>query len=95
MFIQDNLQKLKEVFDSNFPQTKFFTMFVGAVIAPFVLLAIGGRAPGAVWQLGFVWTLLAIVLLILVSSGIGLVMFNSNSYLKVPPSINSIKPNFR
>ncbi len=30
MFVQDNLQTLKEVFDTNFPKNKFFTMFIGA-----------------------------------------------------------------
>lgn len=32
MFVQDNLQTLKEVFDTNFPQNKFFTMFIGTVL---------------------------------------------------------------
>lgn len=88
MFVQDTLQKLKEVFDSNFPKTKFFTMFAGAVIAPFVLLAIGGR-PDTLWQVGFVWTLMAIGMLLLVSTSIGLMMFKSASYLKTPPTIRS------
>lgn len=91
MFIQDNLQKLKEVFDSNFPKTKFFSMFIGAAIASLGLLAIGSRAPNVAGQVDFAWVLSAAGLQMLIGTGIGLMMFKSRSYLKMPPSIG---PNF-
>ncbi len=92
MFVQDNLRKLKEVFDANFPKTKFFTMFTGAVIVSSCLLAIGSRAADASEKADFVWILLATGLQIGIGAGIGFRMFiNGRIFLNPPPSIG---PNF-
>lgn len=87
MFVQDNLQNVRVVSDVNFPSTKLLLMLTGVVIAPFVLLAIGGRTPNSLWQSGLVWTSLVIALLLLVSVYAGLTMFKSPSYARTPPSI--------
>ncbi|MGH9847289.1 MAG: hypothetical protein ACREEM_51995, partial [Blastocatellia bacterium] len=72
MFIQDNLRELKAtsgdwVRDSKF---KFLSMFVGVVVGPLVLVAVGGRGPNAPWPLALAWPFLAISLVLFVSVGI-------------------------
>lgn len=76
MFVQDNLRKLKEVFDANFPNTKFFTFFIGAIIASFCLLAISSRAADASEKADFAWILLATGLQIGIGTSIGFHMFS-------------------
>lgn len=89
MFVLDNLQELDVVSVPNFPNTKFLLMFLGVVIGPIVLFAVGGRTPNTLWQFGLVWTLLAMGLLFMVSAGVGLAMFKNNSYSTPPPSIGT------
>lgn len=92
MFVQDSLRKFKEVFDANFPNTKFFTMFIGAIIASFCLLAIGSRGTDASEKADFAWILLATGLQIGIGTGIGFRMFTKGRiFLSAPPSI---RPNF-
>ena len=90
MFVQDNLQNAEVVPDTNFPNTKFFLMVIGVVIGPFALFAIGGGAPGAFWRADMVWTLPGMALL-LISAGVGWMMFKRHSYTETPLSI---RPNF-
>ena len=85
MFIQDTQQKLEVFSGEDFSKTKFLTMFVGVVIAPMILFAVGGRSSGTLWQSGLVWTLLLIGILPIVSVAIGLMRFRSES-----PAVNSI-----
>ncbi len=86
MFIQDTLQKLKVFSGEDFSKTKFLTMFIGVVIAPMILFAIGGRSSGTFWQSGLVGSLLLIGLLPVASVAIGLMRFRSES-----PAVNSIR----
>ncbi len=88
MFIQDTLQKLKVFSGEDFSKAKFLAMFVGVVIAPMILFAIGGRSSETLWQSGLVWTLLFIGMLPIVSVTIGLMRYRSES-----PAINSIHVN--
>ena len=46
MFVQDNLQKLKDVFDANLPKTNFFTMLIQVVTVSVVWLPTAGRKAG-------------------------------------------------
>ena len=87
MFIQDNLQKLKVFSEEDFSNTKFLVMFIGVVIAPLALFAIGGQLPNTIWQSGLAWTLFAIGLLPLVSIATRLTMYRSSYYERRPPSI--------
>jgi len=89
MFIQDNLQKLKVFSEEDFSKTKFLVMFIGVVITPLALFAIGGRLPDTIWQSGLVWTLFAMGLLPLVSVAAGLTMYRSSYCERRPPSIAS------
>jgi len=91
MFVRDNLQKLKVFSGESFPNTKFLLMFIGGVICPFVLLAVGGRTPDALWQFGLAWSLLTFATILLISAGGGLMMFRSKAYAGKPPSIS---PNY-
>jgi hypothetical protein len=75
MFIQGVLQDLKAASGDWFPNLKFLTMFIGAVIGPLVLLVIGGRDSGTLSEIGLVWSFLAIALLLLISLGAGFSMF--------------------
>lgn len=87
MFVKDNLQRLKVFSEENFSNTKFLMMFVGVVIAPLVLLVVGGRTSETLWQSGLVWTLQIIGLLPTISVVIGLKMYRSKSRTNKPPSI--------
>lgn len=92
MFVQDNLRKLKEVFDTNFPKTRFFTMFVGAAFALSYLLVPGSRAADAAEKADFVWILVATGLQVAIGAGTGFRMFTKGrTFLSAPPSI---RPNF-
>ncbi|MDX2030447.1 MAG: hypothetical protein SF339_07250 [Blastocatellia bacterium] len=88
MFVQDNLQAAKVVIDTNFPNTKFFIMFIGVVMGPFLLFAIGGHASGGDWQTDLMWAVPAMALLA-ISAGVGLMLFKRHSLAEVPPSIRA------
>ena len=91
MFVQDNLEKLKVFSGERFPNPKFLLMFIGVVICPSVLLAVGGRTPDTLWQFGLAWSLLTFATTLLISIGSGLMIFRSKAYAGNSPSIN---PNY-
>jgi hypothetical protein len=88
MFIQDDLRDLKAASGDWFPSLKFLIMFIGAVVGPLVLLAVGGRDSNILWETGMAWSFLAIALLLLISLGAGFLMFRRET--RVP----SIGPNY-
>jgi len=88
MFIRDDLQDLKAVFGDWFPSLKFLIMFIGVVVGPLVLLAVGGRDSKTLSEIGLVWSFLAISLLLLISLGAGFLMFGREA--RVP----SISPKY-
>ena len=75
MFTQDDLWELKAISGDWVPSSKFLIMFIGVVVGPLVLFAIGGRDSNILGQLGLAWSFLAITLLLLISIGVGLSMF--------------------
>ncbi len=87
MFVRDNLQKHEVTTDFHFPNPKFLLMFIGALISPFALFLIDGQTQFTFWQVGSVWSVLAIGFLLLLSAGIGLMMFKNKSYTQTSPSI--------
>ena len=89
MFVQDNLQNIEVVSGTNFPNPKFPLMFIGVVVSPFVLFAIGGPTPNIFWQTGLVWALLTILSLLPLSAGSRLMRLSSKSYVGASPSIRT------
>jgi len=75
MFIQDDLWDLKAASGDWFPNLKFLVMFIGVVVGPLVLLAVGGRDSNTMSETGLAWSFLAIVLLLLTGLGAGFSMF--------------------
>jgi len=75
MFIQDDLRDLKAASGDWFSSLKFLTMFIGVVVGPLVLLAVGGRDSNTLWETGLAWPCLAIALLLLISLGVGFSMY--------------------
>jgi hypothetical protein len=75
MFIQEVLWNIKSVSGGWFSNLKFLIMFIGVVVGPLALLAIGGRDSNALSETGLAWSLLAIALLLLISLGAGFSMF--------------------
>lgn len=88
MFVQDNLQKTEATTDFHFPNPKFLLMFIGAVISSFVLSLIVGQAPSTLWPVGSAGSLLTVGVLLLLSTGIGLMMFKNKSRTEIAPSIS-------
>jgi hypothetical protein len=76
MFIQEVLWNLKSVSGGWFSNLKFLIMFIGTVVGPLVLLALGGRESKALSETGLAWSFLAIALLLLISLGAGFSMFS-------------------
>lgn len=89
MFIRDNLQKLKVISETDFPNTKFLFMFFGVVTGLPVLYVIDEQTPVNLWQSSIGWELLVILLLVMISASIGLMMFRSKSDKRTPPSIST------
>jgi hypothetical protein len=85
MFIQDDLRDLKSVSGDWFPSLNFLVMFIGVVVGPLVLLAVGGRDLNTLWETGLAWSFLAIALLLLISLGAGFLMFSRKARV---PSIS-------
>jgi hypothetical protein len=75
MFIQDDLHNLKAVSGDWFPSLKFLVMFIGVVVGPLLLLAVGGRDLNTLWETGLAWSFLSIALLLFISLGAGFLMF--------------------
>ena len=84
MFIQDDLRELKEASGDWFPSFKFLIMFIGVVVGPLVLLAVGWRDSNTLWETGLAWSFLSITLLLLISLGFGFMMFRRKARI---PSI--------
>ncbi len=82
MFIQDDLRHLKAPSGDWYYSLKFLTMFIGVVVGPLVLLAVGWR------DTGLAWICLAIALLLLISLSVGFSMFRRET--RVP----SISPKY-
>ena len=75
MFIQDDLQNIKTAFDEWLPSLKFHIMFVGVVVGPIALLAVGGLDSNSLSVTGMLWSFLAITLLFFISLGVGFWLF--------------------
>ena len=75
MLIKEYLLDLKAVTGDWLPRLKFLIMFIGTVVGPLVLLALGGRESKALSETGLAWSFLAIALLLLISLGAGFSMF--------------------
>lgn len=75
MFSQNDLRELKATSGKWFHSSKFFIMLIGVVVGPLVLFVIGGRSLNTLGEPGVVWSSLAITLLLLISIGIGIMMF--------------------
>jgi len=86
MFIQDNLQKLKVSIDTNFPNTRFFFMFIGVLAAVPALYAIGALT--SLWRSDLTLDLLFFALLVITGVSAGIMLFINKSYIRTPPSIN-------
>src|SRR4029077_16556875 len=72
---------LKGPQEGRFDRIVLVAGLVGAVVLPFVLLAIGGRDPSTPNAPGLPWYFLAIVLvLVLVIVGVGFVLFTRESH---------------
>jgi hypothetical protein len=85
MFIQDDLWNLKTASGDWFPNLKFLIMFIGVVVGPLVLLAVGGGNSNSLWQISLAWSFLAIAGLLLISLGVGLLIFRREARV---PSIS-------
>ena len=79
MSIQDVLRELKATSAGQFPRSAFLIMFIGVVVGPLILLAIGGRSPNLLGPHGLAWSILAITLLLIISIGSGCLMFRRES----------------
>jgi hypothetical protein len=88
MFIQSDLSELKAISIDWFPSSKFLIMFIGVVVGPLVLLAIGGRDSNTLGQLGLAWSFLLIALLVLISMSSGFWMFRHESHAAKDISIS-------
>lgn len=88
MFIQDDLRDLKAASGDWLPSFKFLIMFIGVVVGPLVLLAVGGLDSNTLTETGLAWSFIAIVLLLLISLGAGFSMFSRET--RVP----SISPKY-
>ena len=87
MSMRDVLRELKLSSAAPLLGRVFVGMFVGVVVAPLVLLAIGGRSPAALGQSGLIWSFAAIALLLLVSVGGGFLMFRRQAHVGASLSI--------
>lgn len=85
MSLQDSMRKLKAASISFFQHKAFLTMFIGVVIGPLVLFAMGGRSPYAPTQPALIWFLLTVALLLALSIGIGFSLFRRKA---MNPSIS-------
>ena len=88
MFVRDNLQKHEVTTGFHFPNPKFLLMFTGVVIGPFIFFLIGEQPPSTLWQVGSAGSLLTVGFLLLLSTGIGLMMFNGKFHTQASPSIS-------
>jgi hypothetical protein len=88
MFIQDDLRDLKSVSGDWFPSLKFLVMFIGVVVGPLMLLAVGGRDTNTPSETSLAWSFLPIALLLFISLVAGLSMFRREA--RVP----SISPKY-
>jgi hypothetical protein len=79
MSIQDVLREIKATSAGPFPRTTFLIIFVGVVVAPHIMFAIGGRPTNSLGQPDLVWSFLAIALLILTGIGLGFWMFSQDA----------------
>ncbi len=84
MFVQDDLRDLKAVSGDWFPSLKSLIMFIGVVVGPLALFAVGGRDSNTLWEIG-----LAISLLLFISLGAGFSMFRREA------RVLSISPKYR
>lgn len=75
MFIQDALLALGGVIKDKFPRLKFLIMFATVVIAPLILLVVAGRDNNLVNQPSIFWPIVAIILFLLISIGVGIFLF--------------------
>jgi hypothetical protein len=75
MFVQDDLETPKIVSPDFSHHSHFLTIFIGAVVAPFALLAISGLSLNAPEQPSLAWLFLAISLLLTIRTGIDLTIF--------------------
>ena len=84
MLVQDYLRDLKEAHGDWLPGLKFLIMFIGTVVGPLVLLAVGGRDSKTLSETSLTWSFLAIALLLLTGLGAGFSMFRREARI---PSI--------
>ena len=88
MSVQNVLRRFKATSAGQFPRSVFLMMFIGVVVGPLVLFALGGRNPNTLGQHGLVWSLLGITLLLLISVGGGFWLFRRESHVGKDLSIN-------
>lgn len=88
MFVRDNLQKIEVNTGFHFPNPKFMLLFIGVVISPLAIFLIGEQTPSTLWQVGSAGSLLTVVFLLLLSTGISLTMFKNKSYTQASSSIS-------
>ena len=79
MSIQNVLREIKATSAGPFPRTTFLIIFVGVVVGPPVMFAIGGHPTNSLGQPGLVWSFLAIALLMLTGIGLGFWMFSKDA----------------
>ncbi|MFN0110423.1 MAG: hypothetical protein ACKVZH_16330 [Blastocatellia bacterium] len=89
MFVRDNLQKLEIASPKSFPKLKFFMMFTGVVVCPYLLMAVGGQNPEVRWIIGLALPFLVITCLFLASLACGLMMFRHKPAVAKGMSIGS------
>ncbi len=90
MFVKDNLQNFKAYSGETFPNSKFLLMFVGVVLTPIVLFAVGGRTQNTLWQFGLAGSFLVFATILLFSVSGGLMVFRSNTDVRKAPAVRPV-----
>ena len=79
MSIQSILREIKAVSGVPFPRTEFLTIFLGVVVLPLIIFAIGGHPADIPGQPALLWSFLTIGLMVLAGITIGIWMFTQDA----------------